>query len=135
MSHYLSHIIAYRCLTRAIVSQLDQPAVGGQYRHMSWNVLVTRRIPTEGIDRLRQSGAKIRLHDEEPPLPRYELLAQLRSCDGVIVTGGERVDAEFLDAAPKLKVVSCLAVGYDNVDLVEAIRRRIAVANTPNVLN
>jgi glyoxylate reductase len=86
------------------------------------------------MDLLRQSGAEVRLHDEESPLPRNELLAQLRSCDGVIIGGGERVDAEFFDAAPKLKVVSCLAVGYDNVDLAEATGRRILVTNTPDVL-
>jgi glyoxylate reductase len=101
---------------------------------MSWNVLVTRRVPPEGIELLRQSGAEIRSHDEETPLPRAELLAQVRPCDGVIVTGGDRIDAEFLDAAPKLKVVSCIAVGYDNVDLAGATRRRIAVTNTPDVL-
>jgi glyoxylate reductase len=116
------------------MSQLDQPEIGRQYRHMSWNVFVSRRIPTEGMDLLRQSGAEVRLHDEESPLPRNELLAQLRSCDGVIIGGGERVDAEFFDAAPKLKVVSCLAVGYDNVDLAEATGRRILVTNTPDVL-
>jgi glyoxylate reductase len=52
----------------------------------------------------------------------------------VIVTGSDRVDAEFLDAAPKLKVVSCFAVGYDNVDVPEATRRHIVVTNTPDVL-
>jgi glyoxylate reductase len=51
-----------------------------------------------------------------------------------MIGGGERVDVEFLAAAPKLKVVSCIAVGYDNVDLVEATRRRVAVTNTPDVL-
>jgi glyoxylate reductase len=84
---------------------------------------------------LRQSGADVRLHDEETPLPRNELLAQIGSCDGVIIGGGECVDIQFLDAAPKLKAVSCLAVGYDNVDLTEATRRHITVTNTPNVLN
>jgi glyoxylate reductase len=102
---------------------------------MSWSVFITRRIPTEGLNLLRQSGTEIHLHDEESPLPRNELLAQIHSCDGVIIGGGERVDAEFLNAAPKLKVVSCLAVGYDNVDLKEATRRHITVTNTPNVLN
>lgn len=134
MSQYPWHTSRFSCLTRAIMSQLDQPEIGRQYRHMSWNVFVSRRIPTEGMDLLRQSGAEVRLHDEESPLPRNELLAQLRSCDGVIIGGGERVDAEFFDAAPKLKVVSCLAVGYDNVDLAEATGRRILVTNTPDVL-
>jgi glyoxylate reductase len=102
---------------------------------MSWSVFITRRIPQEGLERLRKSGAEIHLHDEEAPMPRPELLAQIRSCDGVIIGGGEKVDVEFLNAAPKLKVVSCLAVGYDNVDLAEANRRHITVTNTPNVLN
>jgi glyoxylate reductase len=101
---------------------------------MSWNVLVTRRVPPEGIELLRKSGVEVRSHDEEAPLPRAKLLAQVRPCDGVIVTGGDQVDAGFLDAAPKLKVVSCIAVGYDNVDLAGATRRRIAVTNTPDVL-
>jgi glyoxylate reductase len=101
---------------------------------MGWNVLVTRRIPVEGIDLLRRNGADLRWHDEEAPLPRGELLSQVRPCDGVIITGGDRIDAELLDAAPKLKVVSCIAVGYDNVDLAEATRRRILVTNTPDVL-
>ncbi len=74
------------------------------------------------------------MHDEETPLPRNELLSQVHSCDGVVIGGGERVDAEFLDAAPKLKAISCVAVGYDNVDLAEATRRRIKVTNTPDVL-
>jgi glyoxylate reductase len=134
MSQYVSHIISFCCLTRAIVSQLDQTITGGQYRHMSWKVLVTRRIPIEGLNLLRQSNVDIQLHDEETPLPRNELLAQVRSCDGVIIGGGERVDVEFLDAAPKLKVISCVAVGYDNVDLAEATRRRVRVTNTPDVL-
>jgi len=101
---------------------------------MSWNVFVTRRAPTEGIDLLRQSGAEIRLHDEETPLPRNELLSKVRPCDGVIIGGGERVDVEFFDAAPKLKVVSCIAVGYDNVDLVEATRRRMSILAAENLL-
>src|SRR6266404_4504371 len=134
MSQSLSHIIAFDCPTRAIVSQLDQLTVDGQNRLMSWNVFVTRRAPTEGIDLLRQSGAEIRLHDEETPLPRNDLLSEVRPCDGVIIGGGEQVDVEFLDASPKLKVVSCIAVGYDNVDLAEATHRRIAVTNTPDVL-
>jgi glyoxylate reductase len=134
MSQSVSHIIGFRCLTRAIMSQLDQPGVGSQYRRMNWKVFITRRIPTEGLDFLGKSGAEVQLHDEETPLPRNEILSQVRSCDGVMIGGGERVDAEFLDAAPKLKVISCIAVGYDNVDLVEATRRRIAVTNTPDVL-
>ena len=134
MTQYSWRIVAFPCLTRAIVSQLDLLSVDGQNHHMNWKIFVSRRIPTEGLDLIRQSGADVWLHDEETPLPRNELLSQVHSCDGVVIGGGERVDAEFLDAAPKLKAISCVAVGYDNVDLAEATRRRIKVTNTPDVL-
>jgi glyoxylate reductase len=101
---------------------------------MSWNILITRRIPPEGLVVLREGGATIDLHDEEAPMPRAVLLARIRDCDGVVIMGGDQCDAEFFGAAQKLKAVSCLAVGYDNVDLAEATRRRIVVTNTPDVL-
>jgi glyoxylate reductase len=101
---------------------------------MQRNVFVTCRIPDESLDVLRKADVKIDLDDGEAPLPCVELLARVRDCDGVMVTGADRIDAQFFDAAPKLKVVSCIAVGYDNVDLAEATHRRIAVTNTPGVL-
>jgi len=133
MSHFVCHTTPRQCLTRAIVSQLDRLLFDSQYRPMKWNALVTRRIPPEGIERLRAAGVDLNLHDEESPMPRAQLLAQVPPCDGMIVAG-DRVDTELLDAAPKLKVVSCISVGYDNVDVAEATRRRIAVTNTPDVL-
>ncbi|HVM59486.1 MAG TPA: D-glycerate dehydrogenase [Verrucomicrobiae bacterium] len=101
---------------------------------MKWNVFITRHVFAESLDALRKVGANIDFHDAEEPLPRGELLRRLRDSDAVIVMGTDRVDAEFFNAAPRLKVVSCLAVGYDNVDLAEATRRHIAVTNTPGVL-
>ncbi len=101
---------------------------------MQWNVFVTCRIPAEGLDVLRRADVKIDLHDGETPLPRVDLLARARDCDGIMVMGGDRIDAQFFDAAPRLKVVSCIAVGYDNIALAVATRRRIAVTNTPGVL-
>jgi glyoxylate reductase len=101
---------------------------------MQRNVFVTCRIPNESLDVLRKADVKVDLDDGEAPLARVELLARVRDCDGVMVTGADRIDAQFFDAAPKLKALSCIAVGYDNVDLAEATRRRIAVTNTPGVL-
>jgi glyoxylate reductase len=101
---------------------------------MQWNVFVTRRIPAEGLDVLRRADVKIDLDDGEPPLSRADLPPRVRDCDGVMVTGADRIDAPFFDAAPRLKAVSSIAVGYDNIDVAEATRRRIAVTNTPGVL-
>ena len=101
---------------------------------MQWNVFITRRIPDESLNVLRKADVNIDFDSGEPPLPRADLFARVHDCDGVIVTGADPVDRPFFDAAPKLKAVSCLAVGYDNIDLAEATRRRITVTNTPGVL-
>ncbi len=46
----------------------------------------------------------------------------------------DRVDADLLDAAPGLRVVAQMAVGYDNIDVPAATARGVAVTNTPGVL-
>jgi len=66
-------------------------------------------------------------------VPREELLRQLRHVDGLL--GRATIDEELLNAAPKLRVVSNIAVGYDNVDLEAATRWGVLITNTPGVLS
>ncbi len=54
--------------------------------------------------------------------------------DAAIVTLGDRIDAETIQAATKLKILANYAVGYDNIDLAAAQQRGLIVANTPDVL-
>jgi glyoxylate reductase len=61
-------------------------------------------------------------------------MARVTDVDGLYCMLTDQVDAELLDAAPKLRVVSNMAVGVDNIDLYECERRGIAVGNTPDVL-
>lgn len=70
----------------------------------------------------------------EGPAPRAEVLRQIGDAAGLLVLPGEKVDAELCDAAPQLRVVSTVSVGYDHVDVAELTRRKIALANTPGVL-
>jgi glyoxylate reductase len=67
-------------------------------------------------------------------MPRAELVAAVRDADALIALLTDRVDDELLAAAPRLRVVANCAVGYDNVDVAAATRRRVAVTNTPDVL-
>lgn len=64
-------------------------------------------------------------------MPRAEALAHAPSADAVIVRSSTQVDAEFLDAAPRLKAVARAGTGVDNIDLATAGQRGIAVMNTP----
>ncbi|MHB1416936.1 MAG: 2-hydroxyacid dehydrogenase [Chloroflexota bacterium] len=96
-------------------------------------VFVARRIPEAGINLLRDQ-CEVDLWDSDMPPPRSELLARTKDCDGVLPLLTDKIDAEFLDNAPKVKVVANLAVGFDNIDVPECTRRGVVAANTPGVL-
>ena len=65
----------------------------------------------------------------------FELLAEPEGAEGVLSLITTRVDAAFLDrVGPQLEVVANYGVGVNNVDLAEAARRGVVVANTPDVL-
>ncbi|MFL5362465.1 MAG: 2-hydroxyacid dehydrogenase [Myxococcales bacterium] len=79
-------------------------------------------------------GLEIDQWDEERPIPRQELLRRAAFADAIVATLSDRVDAELLAAAPRLRVVANHAVGYDNVDVAACTTRRVWVCNTPDVL-
>ena len=62
---------------------------------------------------------------------RSRLMDLLSDAEGLVVRSGTRVDRELMDAAPRLRVIGRAGVGVDNIDLDEATRRGILVANAP----
>src|SRR5205823_12269956 len=71
----------------------------------------------------------------DPLPPPAEVLRQkVAACDGLVSLLTDRVDGPLLDAAPKLKVVSNFAVGFNNIDVPAATARGVAVGNTPGAL-
>ncbi|MBX5492810.1 MAG: D-glycerate dehydrogenase [Chloroflexi bacterium] len=96
-------------------------------------VLVTRRLPGEALA-LLERVARVRVWDSDEEMPRRELLAQVADADALLCLLTERVDAELLAAAPRLRVVANMAVGYDNLDLAALAARGIVATNTPGVL-
>jgi glyoxylate reductase len=96
-------------------------------------VLVTRKLPSAVLDKLR-SAAAVDLYVGERPITPDELRARVADKEALVCLLTDRVDAPVLDAAPKLRVVSNVAVGYNNIDVAAARARRIVVTNTPDVL-
>ncbi|MFO7729326.1 MAG: D-glycerate dehydrogenase, partial [Spirochaetia bacterium] len=96
-------------------------------------IYITRKIPQPGIDYLSERF-EVEVNPEDRVLRREELLEAVKSADGVLCLLTDKIDAEFFDAAQNLKGVANYAVGYDNIDVPEASRRRIPVSNTPGVL-
>jgi glyoxylate reductase len=97
------------------------------------NVFLTRRIPDEGIELLRQRY-DLAIHEKDRPISKSELVEAVRDADGLLCLLTDPVDTEVIAAAPKLKVISNYAVGYNNIDVEAAKARGIAVTNTPGVL-
>jgi len=100
---------------------------------MKPKVYVTRQVPDEGITILQQE-CEVEVWGDELPIPRDVLIEKVAAIDGLYCLLTERIDAELLDAAPRLRVISNMAVGYNNIDVAACTARRIPVGNTPGVL-
>jgi len=96
-------------------------------------VYVTRLIPEEALKKLADN-VDYRIWESGLPVPRDVLLREVPPVDALLSLLTDKVDGPIMDAAPKLRVISNMAVGFDNVDLREATRRKIMVCNTPEVL-
>lgn len=98
------------------------------------NVFATRKLPEEISSSLKQHVNLTEWHSAEQPMTKEELLEAVQEADGIISVLSDPLDADVLQAAPNLNVVSQLAVGFNNIDVQEATKRGIRVTNTPDVL-
>src|SRR5262249_56619419 len=96
-------------------------------------VFVTRVIPEAGLEPIRAACDAEVWADPLPP-PAEVLRQKIAACDGLVSLLTDRVDGPLMDLAPRLKVVSNFAVGFNNIDVPAATARGIAVGNTPGVL-
>ncbi len=97
-------------------------------------VFVTRELPPKMLGKLAEH-CDVEVWDEFLP-PDYEIiLDKIGGLAGLLCLLTDRIDAQLMDAAPDIKVISNLAVGYDNIDIPAATQRGIPIGNTPGVLN
>lgn len=101
---------------------------------MGFKILITYKIPSAGIELLRQKGYQLDINFKSAPLSKSELKQRIKDCDGLVCLLSDTIDREVIDAAPKLKIIANYAVGYNNIDVAYATRRGIFVTNTPDVL-
>jgi glyoxylate/hydroxypyruvate/2-ketogluconate reductase len=96
-------------------------------------VLVCRAVFPEVIERLSQ-WVDVESNPGDRAFTKPELIERLRGKSGAFTTGSVTIDAEVLDANPQLKVVSNMAVGYNNFDVPACTARGVLCTNTPDVL-
>jgi glyoxylate reductase len=96
-------------------------------------ILITRRLPSAVLSKL-EAAAEIDLYTGDGAIPADELRARIADKDALISLLTDAVDRSVVDAAPNLKVIANVAVGYNNIDIPYALSRGVVVTHTPDVL-
>ena len=96
-------------------------------------IFITRKIPDIGVNLLKDKGYIVDVYPKDKIMSQGELIRTLKkgSYDGVISLLTDKIDGKVFDAVPSVKVYANHATGFDNIDIVEAKKRGIAVANAP----
>ena len=97
-------------------------------------ILVTRLIPERGLEMLRQE-VNVEVWPDPLPPPYETLVQKVTGIDALLCMLTDKIDETVMNAiGPQLKVISQMAVGFDNIDVPAATRRGIPIGNTPGVL-
>ena len=96
-------------------------------------IFVTRKIPQPGLD-LLQKQHTVEINPYDRSLSKTEIMNGVQGKDGLLCLLTDPIDVEVIAAEPKLKMIASYAVGYDNIDIAAATKRKIPVSNTPDVL-
>jgi glyoxylate/hydroxypyruvate/2-ketogluconate reductase len=97
-------------------------------------IVVTKELPEDLMSKLKREHQVTLLPQNEDPSFEVELKEELKDAQGLITTK-VRIDGPLLKEAPQLKIVSDLAVGYDNYDLEAMKTYKVLGSHTPGVLD
>ena len=100
---------------------------------MARNIFISNILPDEARA-LIPRDVTVDYNSGQTGLSKAELISRLRGKDGLICHIISTIDEEVLAAAPTVKVVANVAVGYNNIDVAAARRRGVVVTNTPDDL-
>lgn len=100
---------------------------------MKPKIYVTRKIPEEALHNLKKECA-VEVWEEERPVPHEVLKRKISDIDGLFCLLTENIDRDLLNNTSQLKIISNMAVGYNNIDIEAASEKGIMVSNTPGVL-
>ena len=97
-------------------------------------ILVTRKLPPAAME-LLEENFQMECNPHNRVLSREELLDAVRGKEGILSLLTDTMDGEVMESAGKcLKMIANYAVGFNNIDVSAATKRKIAVSNTPGVL-
>lgn len=105
----------------------------GQSMSAKPRIFLTRELPPESMAMLRE-GSQLTMNSEDRYINKQEIIEGVRDADGLLCLLTDTIDDDILAAGKHLKIVANFAVGFNNIDVAAATRRKIPVSNTPGVL-
>ena len=98
-------------------------------------ILVSRRFPDVAVDLLEKAGFFVTSWNHDRPMTNEELINRAKKHDALLCTLTDKIDKNFLNVCSHLKIISQYAVGYDNIDIVEATKLGIPIGYTPDAMS
>jgi len=98
------------------------------------DVYISRKIFDEALDIMKKDKIDFVMNEADKPLSKQQLIEKVCDVRGLICLLTDTVDEEVIKSAPRLKVISNVAAGFNNIDISAADKRGIIVTNTPDVL-
>lgn len=96
-------------------------------------ILLTRRLHDFALKELKKYY-DIQIHSGKIPMPKTKLISEISKVDGLICFPYDVIDKQTIDSAEKLRVISTYSVGYDHIDVKYALKNKIKIGYTPDVL-
>ena len=97
-------------------------------------ILITRKL-IKSSEEYASKIFNVKLNKEDNLLNKDELIKKSKDCDGILSSVTEKLDADIISKlSDKVKIISNFAVGFGNIDLDAAKKKKIIVTNTPDVL-
>lgn len=97
-------------------------------------VFITRELPEIAFKLLKQNKIPFDYYKKDQAITRQLLLHKVKNCDALIPLLTEKIDKEVIDQMPQCRIIANYAVGYNNIDIDYAKKKKIIVTNTPDVL-
>lgn len=97
-------------------------------------VFITRELPDIAFKLLEQNKISFDYYKKDRTIPRNLLLQKVKNCQALISLLTEKIDKQVIDQMPECKIIANYAVGYNNIDINYAKKKKIIVTNTPDVL-
>jgi glyoxylate reductase len=97
-------------------------------------VFISQKISSASLEILTRAGIEFAVNTLDRRLNKTEMIQALQGVKGLVCARTDPIDREIIDSTRTLKVITNVAVGYDNIDIAAATARGIMVTNTPDVL-